>query len=127
MTLGKNITWKKGKGKQYNLPMILRLLGRISSGERDGNFGEECQDFKTWGWEEYQFAGNSIQPCKITGQFLTRPSRTGGKRNRDRSEPGKGGRNRTESRNKRDRSGSPADRKKKGGRGQEDLLSTVSR
>ena len=32
---------------------ITRLLGRKSSGERgsgDGNFGEEIQDFKKWGW-----------------------------------------------------------------------------
>ena len=40
MAVGKNITWKKGKGKQYHLPIILRLLGRISNGEEDGNIGE---------------------------------------------------------------------------------------
>ena len=34
MALRKNITWKKGKEKQYIIfPIILRLLGRISSGE----------------------------------------------------------------------------------------------
>ena len=26
------------------------MLWRISSGEGDGNFGEENQDFKKWGW-----------------------------------------------------------------------------
>ena len=50
-----------GCGGKYNLkkrdresniifPMILRLLGRISSGEDDRNFGEENQDFKKLGW-----------------------------------------------------------------------------
>ena len=44
MAVGKNIMWKKkGKGKQYItiFPLILRLFGRISSGEEDGSFGED--------------------------------------------------------------------------------------
>ena len=32
MTVEKNITWKKGKGKAS--PKILRFLGRVSSGEK---------------------------------------------------------------------------------------------
>ena len=31
MAVGKNLTWKKEKEKQYHIPIILRLLGRISS------------------------------------------------------------------------------------------------
>ena len=41
---------------------MLRLLGRLSGGEGDGNFGEEKQDFKNGGWEEYQVVGNFIHP-----------------------------------------------------------------
>ena len=44
MAVGKNITWKKGKGKKYYLPMILRLLGRISIGEEGTKIEEENQD-----------------------------------------------------------------------------------
>ena len=46
MAVGKNITWKKGKGEA-----ILRLLGRISSGEGHGYFWGENQDFKNGGGE----------------------------------------------------------------------------
>ena len=45
---GKNIMWKKRKGGgQYYLPFKIKL-GR---GKEDGNFWEENQDFKKWGWE----------------------------------------------------------------------------
>ena len=50
MAVGKNISWKKGKWKQYDLPCIIEVLGRISSRENDDNFGEENQDLKYWGW-----------------------------------------------------------------------------
>ena len=46
MAVGKIITW--GKGNQYHLTLILKLLERISSGEGDGSFGEENQDFLKW-------------------------------------------------------------------------------
>ena len=43
---------KREKGSNIIFPIILRLLGRISSGEEgmgDGNFWEENQDLKKWG------------------------------------------------------------------------------
>ena len=41
---------KKERGSNIIVPLILRLLGRISRGEEgDVNFGEENQDFKKWG------------------------------------------------------------------------------
>ena len=53
---------KKGKGSNIIFLIILRLLGRISSGEEDGNFGKENQDFKNEVREEYQLIGNFIHP-----------------------------------------------------------------
>ena len=53
MGVGKNITWKKGKVKQYHLyrDIMAILLGRISSGEEgigqgDESFGEEFKFLK---------------------------------------------------------------------------------
>ena len=49
--VGKNITLKKGKGKQYNLPYNIEAVGKnITWGkeEGDGNFWEENQDLKKW-------------------------------------------------------------------------------
>ena len=37
---------KKEKGRNNLFSYMLRLLGRISSGEVDGNLGEENQDLK---------------------------------------------------------------------------------
>ena len=45
MAVGKNIIRKKGNGKQYNLPYDIKAVSRISSGEGDGSFWEENQDF----------------------------------------------------------------------------------
>ena len=44
MAVGKNLMWKKGKGKQYH------HAGKRGRGETDGNFKEENQDFKKWCW-----------------------------------------------------------------------------
>ena len=44
MAVGKNITWNKESNIFF--PIILRVLRRISSGEEDGNFGEENRDLK---------------------------------------------------------------------------------
>ena len=42
MALGKNITWKKEKGKQYYLPYNIEAARKnIKLGKGDGNFGEE--------------------------------------------------------------------------------------
>ena len=63
MALEKNITWKKKeRGSNIIFLIILRLLGRISSGEEEGNFGKENQDFKNEVREEYQLIGNFIHP-----------------------------------------------------------------
>ena len=51
------------RGSNIMFPGILWLLGRISSGQGDGNFGNENQDLKKWGWAEYQVGWNSIRPC----------------------------------------------------------------
>ena len=55
---------KRERGSNIIFPIILRLIGRISSWEGNGNFGEEGQVVKkTGGWEEYRVVWNSIQPC----------------------------------------------------------------
>ena len=58
---------KRGKEKQYHLPYYIEAFWKnIKSGKRegDGNFKErKKQDFKKWGWEEYQVVGNFIHPC----------------------------------------------------------------
>ena len=41
---------KRERGSNIIFPIIFRLLGRISSGEENGNFGEENQDLKIWEW-----------------------------------------------------------------------------
>ena len=53
MALGKNITWKRRKEKQYHLPYNIKAVGKnmtMGRGEGDRHFWEENQDFKTWGW-----------------------------------------------------------------------------
>ena len=74
-SVGKNIKWGRGegniiavgtniekwdKGSNIIFPIILRLLGRISSGEEDGHFWEENQDLNNGCGEEYQVLGNFI-------------------------------------------------------------------
>ena len=54
----------KGTGKQYHLPFNIETVRKSIKwrrGEEDGNLGEENQDFKKWGWEEYQVVGNFTQ------------------------------------------------------------------
>ena len=49
MAVGKNITWKKRKGKQNHLPYNIKAAGKNikwGRGEGDGNFGVENQDIK---------------------------------------------------------------------------------
>ena len=52
----------------------MRLLGRISwgKGEEDGNLGEENQDLRIWGGEEYQVVLNFIHPCMFQEMCSTR-------------------------------------------------------
>ena len=57
MAVGKNITWTKGKGKQYHLSITLRLSGRI--------FWVKNQDLKNGGGEEYQAVRNFIHPFNL--------------------------------------------------------------
>ena len=55
---------KRERGREaISSSLKLRLLGRISSGELDENFGEENGDLINRRREEYQVAGNFIQPC----------------------------------------------------------------
>ena len=42
------------------------------SGADDGYFGEENQDIKKWGGEEYQVVGNYIHPCQPCPSTLMR-------------------------------------------------------
>ena len=86
--LGRNTSCEEGKiisGEEYNVEkrdrgsniiysLILRLLGRILSGEE--NFGEENQDFEKNGdGEEYQVVRNFIDPC-ISGDIFYPTSQT---------------------------------------------------
>ena len=48
--MGKNITLKKGKGKQYYLFYDIGAHGRRTNGKEDGHFEEENQDLKKWRW-----------------------------------------------------------------------------
>ena len=51
MAVGKNITSKKGKEKQYHLPYIIEAVWKNiewGKGEGDGYFGEENQGLKKW-------------------------------------------------------------------------------
>ena len=55
IAMGKNITWKRGRGKQYHLPYIVESVGKNikwGRGDWDGNFGDENQ-----------VVGNFIYPC----------------------------------------------------------------
>ena len=48
MAVGKNITFKKGKGKKYRLPYDKKAVGKNimwARGNGDGNFWEQNQDF----------------------------------------------------------------------------------
>ena len=55
MGVGKNITWKKGKGKQCHFPYNIMAVGKNIRGEEEnGDFGEENQDLKRWGWGRIQ-------------------------------------------------------------------------
>ena len=52
MTVGKNITYNKGKVKARSSALNIMAVGRNikwGRGEGDGNFEEENQDFKTMG------------------------------------------------------------------------------
>ena len=44
-----NLGFWKERGSKIIFSLILRLLGRISSGRGDRNYGEENQDFKKMG------------------------------------------------------------------------------
>ena len=70
MAVGKNVTWKKGKGSNSIFPLILRLLGRILSGEKDGKFGGKNRDKeKNWDREHYKVKGNFIHTWIIMMLF----------------------------------------------------------
>ena len=61
MVVGKkNSVGKRERGSNIIFPTILSLLGRISSGEKDGNFWGKNQVLINGGEEEYQVVGNFI-------------------------------------------------------------------
>ena len=63
MALGKNITWKKGKGKQYLFPIIFSMLGRISIGGRGRKlWGRKSRFKKLVVGKKIKVAGNFILP-----------------------------------------------------------------
>ena len=55
------LKWKRREREAIpSFHIILRLLGRISSGEVDENFEEENKDFKNGSGEQYKLVGNFI-------------------------------------------------------------------
>ena len=48
MAVGKNIMGKRERGINIISHIISRLLGRISSGEEDDNFGKKIKICKFW-------------------------------------------------------------------------------
>ena len=76
MAVGKNITWKKGKGKQYHLPCNIRVIGKNikwGRGKEGGNFEEENKDLKPWGWEGISSSRNFIHPWGKYRLYLRQP------------------------------------------------------
>ena len=60
---------KRESGSNIIFPIILRLLGRISSGEEGMGtdmLGKKIKILKNGCWEEYQVAWNFIHPCPVT-------------------------------------------------------------
>ena len=49
-------------GRKIIFPILLRLLGRILSGEEDGNLGKKIKIKKNAGGEEYKVVRNFIHP-----------------------------------------------------------------
>ena len=58
MAVGKNITWKKGEGKQYHLPFNIEAVeGRISSekeGKETESFGKKIKILNNGDGDEYE-------------------------------------------------------------------------
>ena len=48
--MGKNITWKKRKGKQNNLPYIIEVVGKNIKWGRKRNFFGTKSRYKKWDW-----------------------------------------------------------------------------
>ena len=64
--MGKNITSKKGKSKQYHLPFDIKAVGKyIKRGRGEGGLKirRRKSRLKNWGWEKNQVVGNFIHPC----------------------------------------------------------------
>ena len=64
MAVGKNITWKREIGKQYNLPYIMKAVGNTiklgTGGDGDENVGEENQVLRNGDGDEYQVVCNFL-------------------------------------------------------------------
>ena len=59
---------KRERGNNISFPVVLRLLGRISSGEADEKFGEGDQNFMTMGWGRKILEG-TINTSTLSGCF----------------------------------------------------------
>ena len=55
-------TWKKGK--QYHLPYNIKAVGKNIKWGRRRKFGEESENLKNVGGEEYRVIGNYIHPWR---------------------------------------------------------------
>ena len=55
----KNITWKKGKGKQFHLPYNNKAFGKNINWGRGRKFwGRKIKIFENGGGEKYEAVGN---------------------------------------------------------------------
>ena len=65
MAVGKNITWKRDKLKQYHLPFNIKDVGKnINWGRGDRIFRDENQDLEKWG-------SGRISSCRTLYSSLT--------------------------------------------------------
>ena len=63
MAVEKNIPWKKGIGKQYQLPYNIEAVEKnIKRGGGQKFWGRKSRFLKYGGGEEYQVAGNFTHP-----------------------------------------------------------------
>ena len=61
MAVGKNITWKKGKRKQYNLPYNIQAIWKNikwGRGKEDGNFWKNMKILENGSGEEHKVVWN---------------------------------------------------------------------
>ena len=73
-SVDKNITRKKGLGKQYHISYNIKAVGKNikwGRGKGDGTFGEDLTKILKMGvGEEYQVIGNFLQPWCLMSDWL---------------------------------------------------------